>query len=466
MPYPENILQPPDMQAAVGPAAPPPDPLAAVQGLIEAMSQANQAPLLSTPMHRFAAGLMGAPAAAKGLPNPAITQALDQRKQEMDMLEAQMRNRLTLETLRSKVQEQKVKHEESALGIYKSLVTQDDPRLKTMGVQGMLGLLEQRGVPMPPGLKDGLLLNRIDPKDLPRLGELLDMGAPLSVVQRSFPAFTQVDHQEYMALKGQPAFRKMAGLKSIEEVDKDQAERDLKILDLLFTKYGIAGNSPQANAIKQMSFHLYSTTFDKLTEAQRKHTIDQFDIKTGDLPKLSDESSLRGQFLQGAKTWQEVRDAYMRISASATNPSPAGDIALITGYMKLIDPTTGVKEGEFATARNASSIPEQIRALYNRLVSGTGLITPNQRMDFIQQAYALFDQHRLRQTELETEFQGIAIRKGMVPRDIVPDLLGALRGSTAPVRRLRVRSKKDKTREGWKELQPGESLPSDVEAME
>ena len=63
----------------------------------------------------------------------------------------------------------------------------------------------------------------------------------------------------------------------------------------------------------------------------------------------------------------------------------ASDMALIFAFMKMLDPTSTVREGEFATAQNAASIPERIRNQYNAARKGTR-ISEKQRDDFVNQA--------------------------------------------------------------------------------
>lgn len=48
-------------------------------------------------------------------------------------------------------------------------------------------------------------------------------------------------------------------------------------------------------------------------------------------------------------------------------------IALVFKFMKALDPTSVVREGEFATAEKSAGVPEAIRNTYNRLVSGERL---------------------------------------------------------------------------------------------
>jgi len=75
---------------------------------------------------------------------------------------------------------------------------------------------------------------------------------------------------------------------------------------------------------------------------------------------FGDEDKLRDDFRSESKEFVKVRDAYGRILS--TDASAAGDLALIFNYMKILDPGSVVREGEFATAQNSAGIPERIRA--------------------------------------------------------------------------------------------------------
>lgn len=89
------------------------------------------------------------------------------------------------------------------------------------------------------------------------------------------------------------------------------------------------------------------------------------------------------------KGYIDIRDSYNRIIASAKDPSAAGDMALIFNYMKVLDPGSTVREGEFATAQNSAGVPEIIRAQYNKVMSGKRLST-SQRDDFVDRAKKLY----------------------------------------------------------------------------
>jgi hypothetical protein len=108
--------------------------------------------------------------------------------------------------------------------------------------------------------------------------------------------------------------------------------------------------------------------------------------KTKDPEKLGGvEDTVRKEFLGQAKSYIEIGQAYKKIEESAKNPSAAGDLALIFNYMKILDPGSVVREGEFATAQNAAGIDSRIRAQYNQVLNGQRLAEV-QRADFLNQA--------------------------------------------------------------------------------
>lgn len=108
--------------------------------------------------------------------------------------------------------------------------------------------------------------------------------------------------------------------------------------------------------------------------------------KSKDPEKMSGlEDTVRKEFLGQAKSYIEIGQAYKKIQESAKDPSAAGDLALIFNYMKILDPGSVVREGEFATAQNAAGIPDRIRAQYNQVLNGQRL-AETQRQDFLNQA--------------------------------------------------------------------------------
>lgn len=109
-----------------------------------------------------------------------------------------------------------------------------------------------------------------------------------------------------------------------------------------------------------------------------------------------------------------------RVLAAAEDPSAAGDLAMIFGFMKVLDPGSVVRESEFATAQNAGSVPERIRAQYNRVLQGERL-SEEQRADFVDRAQRLAREQRRQLEVTNNRFTEIATMAGVDPNLLVSD---------------------------------------------
>jgi len=104
--------------------------------------------------------------------------------------------------------------------------------------------------------------------------------------------------------------------------------------------------------------------------------------------------TLRDEVTSRSADFVIIGNSYARIKAVANNPSPAGDLALIFNFMKMLDPNSVVRESEFATAQNTASVPDSIRNAYNRVLNGQKL--GETRNDFLNQSEALYESQKLR----------------------------------------------------------------------
>jgi len=90
------------------------------------------------------------------------------------------------------------------------------------------------------------------------------------------------------------------------------------------------------------------------------------------------------------KDFKNVKVSYNTILMAANNPSAAGDLSLIIAYMKVLDPGSTVREGEFANAENATGVPEKVKNFFNNWTKGEKL-SKEQREDFVNQARTLVE---------------------------------------------------------------------------
>lgn len=132
------------------------------------------------------------------------------------------------------------------------------------------------------------------------------------------------------------------------------------------------------------------------------------------------EKDLRVEITTLSKDYRTVRDAAGSLEAIGKNDSAAGDIALIFSYMKILDPNSVVRETEFATAQNATGVPDRIRNIWNRVVDGQRL-NPQQRQDFLNQARAIAGKQLGQYQRTIDQYSEVAKRLGVDPRNVVID---------------------------------------------
>lgn len=131
------------------------------------------------------------------------------------------------------------------------------------------------------------------------------------------------------------------------------------------------------------------------------------------------EADLRKEFdkLPEVQNFRTVRTQGQQIRQLAKNPNAQNDIAMIFSYMKMLDPTSVVREGEFATAQNAAGVPDQIRNLFNRAQNGERL-NPQQRLNMVQSADSIYSTQREIYNQRAQQFRGYAEDNGVEPNRV------------------------------------------------
>ena len=109
------------------------------------------------------------------------------------------------------------------------------------------------------------------------------------------------------------------------------------------------------------------------------------------------------------KGFEEVKAAKNQIDQAAQMKSPAGDLAAATKIMKILDPTSVVRESELGMAMAATGLEDRIRNYANLVVTGQKL-TPNQRKDFVELSDKLFNVAGEQYNVKRSEYAGIAER--------------------------------------------------------
>lgn len=188
---------------------------------------------------------------------------------------------------------------------------------------------------------------------------------------------------------------------------------------------------------KTKTLETKQTEYDKVnyTDAQGRERIGRYNKIAGKVEPQPDDvfapvarnsesdpikkgKDLRNEFTELSKDFFKVNESVARVRASAADPSAAGDLALIFNYMKILDPGSVVREGEFATAQNAASVPDRLRAQYNKILSGERL-APDTRADFLDRAERLFEEQRTVHSMREKEYRRLADSVGADPEQVI-----------------------------------------------
>lgn len=158
-------------------------------------------------------------------------------------------------------------------------------------------------------------------------------------------------------------------------------------------------------------------------EAERK-SAEAAQMGAGIIPpeKRPDlEGKLRKEYFDNTKSYQIMKDAYGKIltvsePATEADEGPA-DLALIFSYMKILDPGSTVREGEFANAQNAAGVSDRVRNLWNNLRTG-GRLNPGQRKAFRAQAEKLYRQAQRQESQVREGLRRIARGYGLNEENI------------------------------------------------
>jgi hypothetical protein len=178
------------------------------------------------------------------------------------------------------------------------------------------------------------------------------------------------------------------------------------------------GGGSVSNLGRQMMTNANSQ-MDKLGTGGLKNTLDLMkSMKEVGAPNFEDEMKLRKEFLDQNKDFSDYQRNWQNIQTAMDINDAASDISLIFSYMKMQDPASTVREGEFATAENAGNIASSIISAYNKLISGKGRLDPAVRNQFANTAGKLYNQAVNRYQSNANKYRGYAKQYNFDPNRI------------------------------------------------
>ncbi len=127
--------------------------------------------------------------------------------------------------------------------------------------------------------------------------------------------------------------------------------------------------------------------------------------------------ALRKEFadLPEAKSYKIVANSYEKIKTAS---GKAGDLGLVYGYIKMLDPGSTVRESESSMASNIGGMPEKAQN-YVQYLLGNGSLTEKQREEIRREAQGMMAAEKVNIRPTIKEYERIAKERGMNPNDVI-----------------------------------------------
>lgn len=135
--------------------------------------------------------------------------------------------------------------------------------------------------------------------------------------------------------------------------------------------------------------------------------------------KIKAEGALRDDYVKITADFQKVRDAKNRLDN--LDKTGAGDMTLVFQFMKMLDPGSTVREGEFATAANSGGVPSAVQGLYNKAL-GEGSIGDKARKEILGQANRIYQAQASQHDKTTTQFANMAKRNKLNVDNVIVDM--------------------------------------------
>lgn len=118
--------------------------------------------------------------------------------------------------------------------------------------------------------------------------------------------------------------------------------------------------------------------------------------------------------LPEVKSYKQMVPVYRTMQDAAKRDTPMADINLVYGLAKLFDPTSVVREGEYATVAKSPAIPEWLKGQANHLLGG-GKLTTETRRQMLAEAKSRMTMAEGELGRVRTQYDRIATDTGLDP---------------------------------------------------
>ena len=186
---------------------------------------------------------------------------------------------------------------------------------------------------------------------------------------------------------------KHAPLSALPSSKTEPSDPMVDIIDLTITDDPSTVRNEQRTSIRESEFDP--------TKHIRQSAIPDEDLDAKD--RIQAERDFRTEYTKRTESLTEAKRNFQVINSSMEADSAAGDIALVTSFMKMLDPGSVVRETEFANARDTAGLLQKLENLLVEKPQTGKFLTPTQRQNFVdlaqQYLYAAQNQNtRVRQS--------------------------------------------------------------------
>ena len=213
-------------------------------------------------------------------------------------------------------------------------------------------------------------------------------------------------------------------------------ENRLSIIDeALGAKAAIVRSSAAAQEARQAELFPITKQIKQAELAAKK--LEASGGSTGQFKTAQDrvkfEQSLRKEHTSVSGDFRERANSFQLIETNARDGSSAAGVALVFNFMKMLDPTSVVRDSEQETLKKARGVFERMgltRSAAEAAIRGNPL-TEKQRNDILQVATNIFSGVKKAQSAIDDRFRRIAENAGISP-DVVILPLGQAFTPQAP----------------------------------
>jgi hypothetical protein len=132
------------------------------------------------------------------------------------------------------------------------------------------------------------------------------------------------------------------------------------------------------------------------------------------------EGKLRDDYRTESKDFKTVDTSYRKVIESAKSNNGTGDMSMVYGIMKMLDPGSTVREGEYANASQVGGAAANYLNTYNRLLKGEKL-PQSARDQIVAEAGKLLSVEKTKQARIDDYYGGLAERYKLDKRNVMTD---------------------------------------------